>query len=288
LGWPGADQDWTLARTLISNNVVRRELECLGYTSIAFETGYPFSEWRDADYFLMAGGAPRDRLSLTAGITQFEWMWINTSVGRVLAEFELTWLRWPPLGNREPGDEKRERVIFDLEQLPALASGPGPRLIFVHLISPHFPFVFGPNGEHSFLAGEGGIPYRRDTPEAERFWRAYAGELEFLNRLVLESIRGILARSSTPPIIVLQGDHGFVAEPPEKKPPILNAYYLPGGRSDLLYDDITPVNTFRLIFNSYFGGNYQLLDDVSYCTLHTSNDIDLDPCAWTEAPERLE
>ena len=44
---------------------------------------------------------------------------------------------------------------------------------------------------------------------------------------------------------------------------ILNAYYLPDGGNKALYPTITPVNTFRVIFNTYFGGNYELLPDVS-------------------------
>jgi hypothetical protein len=45
---------------------------------------------------------------------------------------------------------------------------------------------------------------------------------------------------------------------------ILNAYYLPGVDSSQLYDSISPVNTFRLIFNTYFGEDYELLDDRTY------------------------
>ena len=44
---------------------------------------------------------------------------------------------------------------------------------------------------------------------------------------------------------------------------ILNAYYLPG-HSDIAYPTISPVNTFRLIFNTYFGTDYELLPDTSY------------------------
>jgi hypothetical protein len=39
---------------------------------------------------------------------------------------------------------------------------------------------------------------------------------------------------------------------------------LPGGGTSQIYPTITPVNTFRLIFNIYFGGNYPLLEDKSY------------------------
>jgi len=45
---------------------------------------------------------------------------------------------------------------------------------------------------------------------------------------------------------------------------IFNAYYLPGGGKELLYGTITPVNTFRLILDHYFGTNLGLLDDSSY------------------------
>jgi hypothetical protein len=44
---------------------------------------------------------------------------------------------------------------------------------------------------------------------------------------------------------------------------ILNAYYLPG-HADQLYTSISPVNTFRVVLNSYFGTNFPLLEDVSY------------------------
>ncbi len=45
---------------------------------------------------------------------------------------------------------------------------------------------------------------------------------------------------------------------------ILNAYYFPGRESDLLYESITPVNTFRIVFNEYFDGQYPLLEDRNY------------------------
>ena len=51
---------------------------------------------------------------------------------------------------------------------------------------------------------------------------------------------------------------------------ILNAYYLPpikntaGKGNQQLYSIITPVNTFRVIFNEYFGGRFERLPDISY------------------------
>ena len=45
---------------------------------------------------------------------------------------------------------------------------------------------------------------------------------------------------------------------------ILNAYYFPDADKSVLYPSITPVNTFRLLFNIYFDGNLELLPDKNY------------------------
>jgi hypothetical protein len=45
---------------------------------------------------------------------------------------------------------------------------------------------------------------------------------------------------------------------------ILNAYYFPDQDYKPLYASISPVNTFRLIFNQFFQADYSLLEDRSY------------------------
>jgi hypothetical protein len=76
-----------------------------------------------------------------------------------------------------------------------------------------------------------------------------------------------LERSETPPIIILQGDHGLDG-PLASQMAILNAYYLPEDGDQFLYETISPVNTFRIIFNHYYGGNYGLIEDISYYSRH--------------------
>ena len=49
-----------------------------------------------------------------------------------------------------------------------------------------------------------------------------------------------------------------------KKSNNFDAYYLPDEKKDLLSEPRTPVNTFRIIFNSYFNGEYDLLENSSY------------------------
>jgi hypothetical protein len=49
---------------------------------------------------------------------------------------------------------------------------------------------------------------------------------------------------------------------------ILNAYYLPNGGSQDLYPTISPVNSFRIVLNTYFGTNLELLPSETYFTSH--------------------
>jgi len=81
---------------------------------------------------------------------------------------------------------------------------------------------------------------------------------------VIPLVENIIHNSSTPPIIIIQSDHGAANASPPERMEILNAYYLPGGGNELLYQNISPVNTFRIIFNHYFGGDFDLLEDTSY------------------------
>jgi hypothetical protein len=86
---------------------------------------------------------------------------------------------------------------------------------------------------------------------------------------MIELVKMIQSESKIPPVIIIQGDHGR-GDDPNTRTDILNAYYLPRGGSKLVYPQITPVNTFRIIFNYYFGGKFKLLPDVSYYPI-TSN-----------------
>lgn len=158
-----------------------------------------------------------------------------------------------------------------LERIPAME---GPVFVFAHIVSPHPPFVFGPNGEaleprHRFSLDDGShYPGPR-----EEYVRGYRDQLAYLNQRLQHVVETILAQSETEPIIILQSDHGpgsmLEWEDPnsssaEERLSNFAAYYFPNGGSEQLYPTITPVNTFRILFNHYFGTDYPLLRDTSY------------------------
>jgi len=125
---------------------------------------------------------------------------------------------------------------------------------------PHDPFVFDANGR-----------VFSEEEERQRSWSTnYTEQVIFTNKKAKELIETLLKNSKTPPIIVVQGDEAIrttdysTKQAKEKELRILNAYYLPNGGNSLLYPDISPVNSFRIIFNYYFGTNLPLLPDRHY------------------------
>ena len=151
----------------------------------------------------------------------------------------------------------RERVLFALDQLEQLPSLEGPKFVFAHVVSPHKPFVF--DAEGNYVAGN-------VNPNA-----AYADQVTYLNQRVMTLVVKLIQESETPPVIIIQGDHGGVNAGKENRLKILNAYYLPGGGIENLYPNITPINTFRVVFNTYFGAELPLLEDDSYFSLYAES-----------------
>ena len=166
-----------------------------------------------------------------------------------------------------PYEAHRTRLRFTLDGLANLPEGERPRLVFAHLILPHPPFVFDAEGNPVTPDA----PFALDFPSSgsdDGYLRGYREQVEFLNRELEQIVMTILANADTPPVIVIQADHGpdsntgrqgYVQE----RMTILNALLLPGG-GDEIYPHLTPVNTFRLIFNQLFGGDYERLPDRAF------------------------
>jgi len=104
----------------------------------------------------------------------------------------------------------------------------------------------------------------------------YLDQLLFITKKTTVLIAELLSKSEAPPIVILQSDTGpgeYVGQADRKlteerirqeRMKILNAYYFPEKGYELLYESITPVNSFRIVSNLYFGTDYELLDDRSY------------------------
>jgi len=254
----------------IHHGAVRQYLESLGYHIIAFDSGLTWTNLLDADVFLKFSGRSVEFMGMLERINEFESMLLDTSGALLLtdATVKLPELFQPKIGLKRM---HRERVLYALNKLPETTAIPSPKFVFAHIVSPHFPYVIGPDGEmlDKDINGEVG----------------YVGQVTYINKRIIPILGQIIAGSDNPPVIIIQADHGSVISDPAHRMQILNAYYLPGGGDQLLYDSISPVNSFRLVFNHYLGASYDLLDDLPYFSSYeTPFDFSLQEDANSNCP----
>ena len=247
VGLSANNQNELLMWFLIQNSGVVQALKDLGYKTVAFETGYNWTELRDSDHYYQ----PR-----TSRINKFESLLIRQSLPSIISErgvvdqFQLTSDR-----------RKYDLSVFVLDELEKVPSLAGPKFVFVHLAIPHPPFVIGPSGELNI------VPIRYEGNESyypkDEYKIGYINQVAYLNMRMPQVLQSILDGSEQPPIIIVQGDHGPRYVDIEKQFGVLNAYYFPEPAPNL-YPSLSPVNNFRIIFNNYFGTSLHLLTDQSY------------------------
>jgi hypothetical protein len=191
-------------------------------------------------------------IQLLGGVNEFEAMLWETTVLRIFIDMPQLLPGFSASHfDKFQHYEHYEQTKFILNELKELPSaGNAPKFVFAHIMVPHNPYIFTPGGEFQWM-------------DDEKI--GYASNAEFIDRQILDVARAIIENSNTPPVIILQGDHGptsFISKRTRLK--ILNAYYVSDAAKKDLYPQITPVNTFRVILNRYFNAEMSLLEDASY------------------------
>jgi hypothetical protein len=236
----------------IERNRLFAHLRSYGYRVWAFSTGHSPTEITSAGRYLSPPWSPNS----------FHNELINTT--------PLTLLR------KTQYDLHRERILYAFDHLADATQLDSPVFVFAHIIAPHPPFVFGAAGEpvqpdRQFTLFDGSDFLLVST--REEYVRGYRDQLTFITARMHETVAEIMERSLEPPIIVLQADHGPGSmldwDSPQdsnlrERMAIFNAYYFPDQNYEALYPGISPVNTFRVILNRFFGAEYDILDDASY------------------------
>jgi len=185
------------------------------------------------------------------------------------------------LGGFDPRQEEWERVHFQLDTLQDISSEyEEPLFVFAH---------FNPPKGNVFDTEGNLLP---ETEVSKKYpAELYVEQMSFIHQEMEKLITSLKNSSDPQPIIIIQGDHGykFIADPDLNDPavltelipetisvaellvsedaysfPIFNAYYFPDIDDTGLYSDISPVNSFRLLFNTYFNEDFELLEDKSY------------------------
>ncbi len=128
--------------------------------------------------------------------------------------------------------------MYQFSKLATIPKLPGKKFIYSHFYTTHQPYVLEPDGSLLW-------PINEDN-------NGYIAAVQYTKKRILEVIDEIIADSKNPPVIIIQADHGKEGENEFDEFKILNAYYLPGIEKQIIYSTISPVNTFRIIFNKYF------------------------------------
>lgn len=266
---PGPDSsDRSTPYRMIQDTAVFRFLNSRGYKTVFFASGWSGTSHNRGADLTIAGHHAFDN--------EFYNTLLRTTAFRPLVR---NWLF------------TREGVLRTFEELP-LVSGrfEEPCFVFAHIVPPHRPFRFAVDGRMPVLRG--GTEGRKE---------AYVGQVRFVNGKLLELIDALLAKEGEKPVIIIQGDHGpsYAGNDASRKLPsgervplddyvrersgILNAYYLPasGGGTFELYDGITPVNSFREVFNLYLGTDMERLPDRCYFSTYQR------PFDFTDVADRV-
>ncbi len=163
-------------------------------------------------------------------------------------------------------DSARARAAFQFRQLQRLPSVPGRKFVFAHILLPHPPYVFDAQGG----------PVVKATAELQPEAELFANQLTFTNSQVEQTVDALLAGPpESDPIIIIMGDEGpFMCRNVDCVDPsvirlgirfgVLAAYYLPDQPAGFFPTDHTHVNTFRMLFDAYFGTDLPPLPDRSY------------------------
>ncbi|RYF84841.1 MAG: hypothetical protein EOO03_14225 [Chitinophagaceae bacterium] len=238
----------------------------LGYRTVAFDAAiFDHVQVTNTDVFY--------RTPTLSGFAfdNFHYQLISLTPVRIL-------LNWLENDESKYNELHRKKILHGFGKLKQAHTLRSPVFVYAHFLAPHHPHVFGANGEPVDPAIR--VSYYTpidDTVARNAFAKTYRDELHYLNKLLMQSIDSILANSKTEPVIILQSDHGsdaFIDANDMAKSNVkerianLFAMRLPAGKKAPLHDQVTPVNTFRYVFNSCFNAGLPLLPDKSYYSTH--------------------
>lgn len=168
-------------------------------------------------------------------------------------------LRWVIPGSFY-ASEHQALVRDTFQGIESIAERPPskPVFLFAHVLSPHTPLVFGPNGE---LVVPSCLPdcdisqihYERLDMSAEDFGAAYGDQTHFINTQTLDAVDAIL-HADPAAVVVIFSDHGTRTELNDQSEwfKTFMAARTPD-HPDLLASDGRSIAIFPRIFNAYFG-----------------------------------
>lgn len=237
----------------IYDNRAMRFLKSIGYTTVVFE---------ETEHFF--GGFTQLEADYVFGYDSAEtadWGILFDEFGQLVADNTMLFALSTYYKVMDPTLEQHRAWIHSIaDNIGAMTEVPAPKFVYVHLILPHYPFMFT----------EDGNPV---DPAYHYNWDYYLGTYKYSMKICERMIDSLLSNADPDrlPFIVIQSDHGarniltavsgskiMKDFPEEYKYHIINMLYLPGMDTSRLPKDLKPINTFPLIFNFLFDARLPL------------------------------
>ncbi len=245
---------------MIQDSAVRRAFKQLGYKMVNVSSGDSATDW----IFIF---------DQNIRCTIFNHFMVALAQ---LTPFSATEQYFPALRN----------LVADIRTSPGrhlkeIVEIPGPKFVLLHTDLAHAPCLFDESGQPLPLP-PGMFMVNWGTPEK------LAGQWKFAQNLLVDWLAQIMSLTNGKAVVIIQSDHGSgisMAKTEDwfnERMRILNAYYFPGKKDQGLYPTITPVNSFRVLFNDYFDARLPLLPDKVFCPPDYSKPFD-----WLDVKDKL-
>ena len=233
---------------LIQENLVIKKFKSKGYTLVSFNTDIVHLDRpKKFDFYYCESNTLLDN-KVVKGVLHL------SIIGYFIEDIEY--------------QENRDEILCMFSELPEIKNIDEPTFVYAHFNMPHTPYIFSANGEQVNPSRESNLGSYTNVND-------YINYLKFANNETQKLVEKLLD-TNDPPIIIIQSDHGTPFgldwENPtndmlRQRMSNFQAFYLPNGDSGLMSEATTPVNIFRVLFNSYFNENYEILSDKIFWVL---------------------
>lgn len=155
------------------------------------------------------------------------------------------------------------RKAYDILLKASARKNQQPVFVYTHFLIPHEPYLYDSTGNA--------------TPDTTWFYtkkgkEGYLSQLKYTNTIIKDVVTHLKNEGDRPRVIIIQSDHGYRFFDNKELQHLefnnLNAIYFPDKEYSQLYDSITSINTFPVIFNKYFHASIPLLKDSSIYIRH--------------------
>lgn len=245
--------DWHPIYDLLGNHRVGRFLKSRGYDFIQMGAW-----WGPTHYNAFADE------NYSFGFSEFDYWYLRKTIVPTVLEVVAPSSTY---ANRMQSDLGQcHRVPRQIDKVMEISERNEATFVFAHILVPHDPYVFDPDGRC--------LSFEERKRRSER--DGYVAQLRYANSLIKDLVSALLATEGPKPIIIIQADEGpfpdryrhsnrswqeATVDELKMKMGILNAYYFPDGDYRDLDQHVTSVNTFRILFNKYFGTRLKRLPD---------------------------